>query len=241
MRFVCFIYQSFICEGKMKRILFSMLILGSFTLLTAEQYGQYQPSAGDFNSSESSSAKAYQAESDYEHETEVDTSADRDLSKHVYESLYGYISNGNQNVAFEINEGVVTLTGNVNSEEDKAKIESDLKNIDGVKRVDNKIKVTDSKKVAYYQPKVADTGTAVKSNTKSAKDYAALDNDKKINAKIRDKLDNRGFAEVSIITANGVVTLGGFVNKSDEFVPVVLEIEKIEGVKKVNNKVSPKK
>lgn len=218
-----------------------MLILGSFTLLTAEQYGQYQPSVGSVNSSESSSTNAYQSESDYEHEADVDDSSDRDLSKHVYEKLYGFISNGNQNIAFEVNEGVITLTGNVNSEEDKAKIENDLKKIDGVKEVNNKIKVTDSNKIAYYQPKIADTGPAVKSNTKSARDYAALDNDKKINAKIRDKLDNRGFAEVSIITANGVVTLGGFVNKSDEFVPVVLEIEKIEGVKKVNNKVSTKK
>lgn len=222
----------------MKKI-FTTLVLGSFTLLTAEQqYGQYQPNS-TFNSSESSSSKSYQSDDSYGHDSEL--SSEHDVSKHIYETLYGYISAGNQNVAFEISNGVVTLTGYVNSQEEKDKIEKDLKKVDGVKEIINNIKVTDSAKVAYYQPQIAESGPAVKSSAKLPKDYAALDNDKKINAKIRDKLDSRGFAEVSIITANGVVTLGGVVTNNDEFVPFVMEIEKIEGVKKVNNKVTSKK
>lgn len=216
----------------MKKI-FSFIVLGSFALLSADQNG------GNHNNSESMSTKAYHDESD--HEQDAKSTEDRELSKHIYDKLYGYVSSGTQNVVFELNGGVVTLNGSVNSKEEKDKIEKDLKDVSGVKRIVNNIKVVDAKKVAYYQPNTADSGAAVKNGAKTSKDYAALDNDKKINAIIRDKLDNKGFGEVSIITANGVVTLGGFVNKEDEFVPLVLEIEKIEGVKKVNSKVSQKK
>ncbi len=210
---------------------------GRYVLANSSEYGNSSSRSDNMDSD-------YQSDkSNEEQELTSETSSldkDQAVSKNVYENLYGYISDGNQNISFELNDGVVTLTGYVNTQKDKDKIERDIKRVDGVKQVINNIKVTDTKKLAYYQPKTADNSTATKSSIKS-KDYAALDNDKKINAQIREKLDNRDFTDVAIITANGVVTLGGFVSNADEFVPFVFEIEKIEGVKKVNNKVSAKK
>lgn len=227
----------------MKKIL-SLMILGSFTILTAWQVNQPQSTEEDLNSSGSSSKESYYYQPDNSHEETMSTSenaSDQATSKRVYEALYGYISVGNQNIAFEFNDGVVTLTGHVNSQEDKDKIENDLKKVEGVKHINNKITVIDAKRFVYYQPKIADNGSTVKNSSKLAKDYGALDKDKKINATLRDKLDSRGFTNVSIITANGVVTLTGTVNSSDEFETFLIEIEKVEGVKKVNNKVSSRK
>lgn len=228
----------------MKKIL-SLITLGCFSTLIAWQTNQPQ-STEDDASSESSTQESYyyQPENSREHEGAMsvsETASDQATSKRVYEALYGYISVGNQNIAFEINDGVITLTGHVNSQEDKDKIENDLKKIDGVKEINNKITVIDAKKFVYYQPKIVDNGTSIKNSSKLSKDYGALDKDKKINAALREKLDGRGFTNVSIITANGVVTLTGTVNSSEEFDPFVNEIEKIDGVKKVNNKVSSRK
>lgn len=227
----------------MKKIL-NLMILGSFTTLMAWQVNQPQSTEDDLNSSESSNKESYYYQSDNSRDETMSISenaSDQATSKRVYEALYGYISVGNQNIAFEINDGVITLTGHVNSQEDKDRIENDLKKIDGVKQINNKITVIDAKKFVYYQPKIVDNGSTVKNSSKLAKDYGALDKDKKINATIRDKLDSRGFTNVSIITANGVVTLTGTVNNSEEFEPFVIEIEKVEGVKKVNNKVSSRR
>lgn len=176
---------------------------------------------------------------------ERQNSPDDELSKNVHDSLYGWISKRNNNIAFEVNDGVVTLTGFVESQEEKNKIEESVKNIRGVKQVDNKINVSEPKKMAYYQPKIIKTSNtlnAVKnSDQRTTKDYAALDSDKKINAQIRSKLNGRAFNAVVIITANGIVTLGGHVDNLEDFKTLVKDIEKMDGVKKVNNKVTEKK
>lgn len=46
-----------------------------------------------------------------------------------------------QNIAFDINDGAVVLTGIVDKQEDKAKAEDTVKKIKGVKSVDNQITV----------------------------------------------------------------------------------------------------
>lgn len=174
--------------------------------------------------------------------TAVSSPADEDLSKNVHDVLYGWLSSGNQNIAFEVNNGKVILTGVVNSREEKEKIEKEVKKINGVKSVDNKITILEPKKVAYYNPQRTNNTTAqVTSGDQKTKDYGALDSDKKLNAQIRDKLDKQLFDTVVIITANGVVTLAGSVENQKDFENTVKDIEQMEGVKKVNNKVSEKR
>lgn len=167
------------------------------------------------------------------------SAGDDEISKNVQETIYGWFSSGNKNVAFEVNDGVVTLTGIVNSPEEKSKIEDSVKKIKGVKQVNNKINVNDTKKIAYYDPQ-SGTSTTKNAEKKSPKDYAALENDKRINSEIRQKLDSNSLNSVVIITANGIVTLGGSVDNPEKVDDVISDIEKIEGVKKVNNKVTKK-
>lgn len=165
---------------------------------------------------------------------------DPEISKSVRDVLYGWFSSGNQNISFEVNEGTVTLSGVVDSREEKDKIENNIRKIKGIKQVKSNITVSEPKKVAYYQPQRM-TNLSVSDDQKTVKDYAALESDKKLNAQIRKKLDSQSFNDVVIITANGVVSLAGSVNNLKDFQVALKDIEKIDGVKKVNNKVTEKK
>ena len=60
--------------------------------------------------------------------------SDQDISKDVKSTLgSGWFSKGYESVTYQVNDGVVTLKGNVQSIQDKNKVEDSLNKIKGVK------------------------------------------------------------------------------------------------------------
>lgn len=103
---------------------------------------------------------------------------------------------------------------------------------------------------SFSQPTATTTTTSsdaaqMREQKKYPKDTAATSADEQLNIKIRDKVSNGilwdSYKEVSLNTANGVVTLAGFISTPEEQQKLMNQIQKIEGVKSVKSSLQFKK
>lgn len=188
---------------------------------------------------------------------------DEDISKQVHEVLSsGWLSSGYPDVTFDVNNGVVTLRGYVKNSDEKAKLETSIRKIDGVRQVNNEVSINDVRSnngnnnmnknhnnnnnnnnnvnrnpLSYNDTKVKRTDSTY------TQDAAATDSDRLINSKIRNKLsmfinDNE---RIVINTSNGIVTITGFVENQDEIQKITKDAKSIDGVKTVNNNLKVQK
>lgn len=68
--------------------------------------------------------------------------SDQDLTKKIRDKIgSGWFSRGYEDVQVAVNNGNVTLAGTVRTIDDKQKVEKEVRKIDGVKNVDNRISV----------------------------------------------------------------------------------------------------
>ena len=109
---------------------------------------------------------------------------------------------------------MVTLSGTVNTLEDKKKVEDSVRKIDGVRQINNQITVTGAK--TAWNSEYADNANKVRENEqKYPNDFAATDADRQLNSRIRDKLSNgwftTGYDTIVLKTTNGVVVVTGTV------------------------------
>lgn len=168
--------------------------------------------------------------------------SDQEISKKIHDEIAGgWLSKGYEKVTFEVNNGNVMLRGSVDTQDDKNKIEEKVKKIDGVKQINNQIIV--AKSGPGY---MADNASKVKKyEEKFPNDRASSENDRIINAKIRDKLNggwfSSGYENIVLRTNNGVVTISGVVDNMNDIQKIGNEVLKIDGVKNVNNQLSAKK
>jgi osmotically-inducible protein OsmY len=167
------------------------------------------------------------------------TNTDEDIAKEVHDLIKpGVFSQGYPNTSFEVHNGVVTLTGSVDSNEDKRKLEDSVRKINGVKQVTNKI--TAGNKVSYNDK---ENNTKVRDAEKNyPHDQAATESDRALNARIRDKISSGWFTKsyegIILKTQNGVVTVIGVVDSNDDIKKVSDKLKDIDGVRSVNNQLS---
>lgn len=75
---------------------------------------------------------------------------DQTIRKQIQDLLApGYFSKGYPTVIFELQDGVVTLKGTIDTQENKSSLEESISGIDGVKRIDNQIKVVKEVRRSY--------------------------------------------------------------------------------------------
>lgn len=176
---------------------------------------------------------------------------DEEIASDVHDILgANWISSGYPDVTFDVKNGVVTLRGNVPTQDEKNKLENSIKKVEGVRQVKSDMNALDKTTshrgggkgslMANVEHKVRQT------ETDYPRDHAASESDRAINSKIRDRLSGwftKGYETVILTTENGIVTITGFVETPDEVQKLNKEAKNIEGVKTVNNKVSvqPKK
>lgn len=83
------------------------------------------------------------------------------------------------------------------------------------------------------------------SEKKNPQDTVASSQDRQINAEIREKLNSgwnsQGNRSFVLYTANGVVTILGTVDSSDEIDNIIAQIKAVDGVQGVNSKLSVKR
>ncbi len=82
------------------------------------------------------------------------------------------------------------------------------------------------------------------SEKKYPQDFASNPQDRQLNAKIRDKLNNgwfsKGYQTLVIRTTNGVVVISGTVDKFEDIQKINDQIRDIDGVRSVNNQLTVK-
>ena len=146
-----------------------------------------------------------------------------------------------------MNNGTVNLRGVVDDQKDKEKIEHSVKNIEGVKAVNNDITVgmnqPSSKSFTALNTTNNKNSTATATSTTS-KDTGTTEKDRQMNTQIRNKLTKwspKGYETIVIATSNGVVTVTGNIDKVQDIQKISNDIRSVEGVKGINNKISVKK
>jgi osmotically-inducible protein OsmY len=160
--------------------------------------------------------------------------SDFEIGKRIHEKLNsGWFSKGFNGVSFRVINGDVILRGNVDTIDDKNKVEDSIRKIDGVKRINNQIRIFKEVSDNYSDSQLQD------SEKKYPQDSASSSQDRQLNAKIRDKLGSgwfsNGYENLLIRTANGVVTVSGSVDKDEDIQKINAQIKDIEGVRSVNN------
>jgi len=133
-------------------------------------------------------------------------------------------------ISVETKEGVVTLTGNVPSDTEKSKAETLAKNTDGVRRVQNEIKITPES-----SSNVGDkAGEAAKEAGEAISDAAIL-------AKLKTKLMADGITGTDVDVTNGAVVLKGQVEDPQKKAKAEELARNTSGVKDVKNELTVKK
>ena len=196
-----------------------------------QSYGYYETAEGD----------RYAADQNQK------TVSDQDIQRKVHNALSSWFSNEYKNVSFDVNNGVVTLRGTVNTEEEKRKAEDSVRKIDGVRQVNNQINVTEAKTALNDQNQQnTDNANDEENKQKYPYDYAATPADKQINEKIREKLKggwfSKGYEGIVIRTTNGVVIIAGRVDKPEDIKKINESLKNVEGIRSINNQaqVAPK-
>ncbi len=180
--------------------------------------------------------------------------ADQDIIKKVQDTVApGMFSRGYPNVSFDVSNAVVTLKGSVDSQDDKVKIEDSVKKIKGVRQVNNQLTVV-GKQVAYNDGAYSKSETTYGNNDNPKmrdaqknypQDVGFTEADKLLNAKVREKISDgwftNSFETITLKTNNGVVTIIGVVDSSDDIRKINDKLKDVDGVKAVNNQLSLKK
>jgi osmotically-inducible protein OsmY len=235
--------------------LFTVIALSSFALVSADQYNQQpstqygqQPSTqyGQQSSTQYGQQPSTQYGQQQTYQTQQKsgsqkTVSDQEIHKEIHNELRpGWFSKGFPNVSFDVNNVNVILRGSVDSLENKNKIEKGVREIEGVRQVNNQITIA---KETKDQDTYSDS-QLIDSEKKYPRDSAATPQDRQLNAKIRDKISNGWFTKdyetVVLKTANGIVIITGTVDKPEDAQKVSDKIKDIAGIRSVNNQLSVK-
>ncbi len=197
-----------------------LAVLSTTAILSADPYSGYSNHPNYYLSDNAST-------------NQMRSTSDQEIAKNVSDALSsGWLSKGFEKVSFDVNNGVVVLSGSVGSIDDKSKIEDQIKKIKGVRQVNNQITVNGEKASDKETKKIIEV------EKKYPEDYAATDEDKQINVKIREKLSgifSDSNKDVKVHTSDGVVTLTGWVNSTSDIDKINKDLKEIDGVKSINN------
>jgi osmotically-inducible protein OsmY len=159
--------------------------------------------------------------------------SDPEITQEIHDSIgSGWFSKGYEDVSFDVRNGIVYLRGTVDTLENRKKVEDSVIKIEGVRQVNNQIAISKQGHNAYSDPKLRDFENSY------PQDSAFSQQDRQINAKIRDKIGK--YETFTIKTANGIVIISGAIDKPEEAEKISAQIKEIEGVKSVNNQLVPK-
>lgn len=210
----------------------------------AQNYNQSYGQAQNYNEGQqyyqpNNNPNYYQDRQNYAQSNGQKPVSDKDLADKIHDKLSpGLFSKGHDQVTYEIYNGVVTLRGSVNTLKDKQEVEQTIKEIDGVRNVNNQIAVA-------ANPTNKENSKAVsKTENKYPQDSASTATDKQINAKIRDKVNGGWFSKENetliFKTANGYVTIIGVVEKPEDAKKINDQVQDVEGVRGINNQLQVK-
>lgn len=147
------------------------------------------------------------------------TSSDEKIKRSVESAL---VTNNVSGVTTETRNGVVTLTGTVDTPEQRMSAENAARSVSDVKSVNNQIQVT--------MPTPTPTPTTTTTTTTTSSTDQTMINS------INSNLTSAGFSGINVAVSNGEVTLTGNVNRAD--LQRVMQIANDARPTRVNNQLT---
>ncbi|HEU5079879.1 MAG TPA: BON domain-containing protein [Opitutaceae bacterium] len=140
-----------------------------------------------------------------------------------------------------VHNGVVTLTGTAKSDAEKALSEEYAKDIKGVQRVDNQLRVVEASDRAAARAEANADRSTLDRNSLDARTTGDKIDDASITAQLKSALAVRkstSALRTSVTTRDGVVTITGDAKNGAQKDLVTKIAENIEGVRSVNNNMT---
>jgi len=151
--------------------------------------------------------------------------SDEKLHHDIQEKVHsGWFMKGYDQIKIAVRNGNVTLDGTVQTPDEKATVEKEIRNMDGVRSVTSNIKTLEGD----------DSVTA----SDHPQDTALTSADEQLNLKIRDQISGwiwDSYKGVSLNTSNGAVELKGEVADLKDQQKLMNSIQSVEGVKSVTS------
>ncbi len=225
------------------KTLLTLVILGSVVLVSADQYNHAYENRENTCLSCKNCSHFYQNQqennNDYRSQDNDNqrTRSDQEISKKIQMMLNsGWIVKGFKHVSFDVNNGEVILRGAVDTLESKNKIEKVVREIEGVRQINNQLTIIKESLVAYSESQLQS------SEKKYPQDIAWTSLDRQINAKIRDKLSSGGLSKeyevLEIRTTNGIVVISGLIDKREDIQRMTDEVKEVEGVRSISTQLT---
>jgi osmotically-inducible protein OsmY len=206
------------------------------TYYDRDKYGSNYSQADDRGLNNSSTYYDRDRNSSSFSQTEV--VSDSDLTKTIRDNIgSGWFTKGYESVNVQVLNGAVTLTGTVDSQSDKEKLDKEVRDTKGVRSVNSQVTVLDRDRDSSYRD--GDT-----SKDKFSQDKGTTPADQQLNKKIRDNVSKGyvwdSYEAVILNTSNGAVVLEGSIKNLDQQQKLIDEIQKVEGVKTVKSNLRVK-
>lgn len=165
---------------------------------------------------------------------------DQKLQKDIQDKISsGWFSEGYEGVSVKVKDGHVTLDGHVKTNDDKGKVEKEVRGMEGVRALTSNIKVQQQEPGQENKSQSKDQDKA----SKYPQDTAASPTDLQLNYKIRDQISGwfwDSYKGVSLNTADGVVEVRGEVDTLKDEQKLMKDIQDVEGVKSVKSALKVK-
>lgn len=147
--------------------------------------------------------------------------SDEEIGQEIFNTLKsGWFSKGYDKVTFEINNGRVMLLGRVEKLDDKNNIEKSLRKIEGIREINNQIAIAGEK----------------------SSDNMVMRSDKEIDKDIKNMIKSNASGKesdkIAFAVNNGVVTITGSVNSANDKMKIEKKLLKINGIKKIDNRLT---
>lgn len=171
--------------------------------------------------------------------TAVDANAGPDkLIQHKIEEALknNYLKKNYSFVNARVYNGNVTLSGSVESEQDRQDVENRIKDIEGVRDINDQLKIGLPSQMSYN-----DNTLMIDGIPSYLADNSAVVTDADLQKQVDDTLKNnyvkKNFDTVVATVSNGVVTVSGPVNSDKDRQEILERLRKIKGITNVNDRL----
>lgn len=163
--------------------------------------------------------------------SENQSSSDTLLQQKVDDTLKNnYLRKNYKQVNARVYNGNVTLTGTVESDQDRLDAEKRVRDIKGVRQVNDQLRV-DSSTIGYNDEMASNRNADLASNTSDA------DLQQKVDDTLKNNYVRKNFDSVTATVNNGVVTLTGTVDSDKDRQEISQRLQKIKGISNINDRL----
>jgi osmotically-inducible protein OsmY len=208
--------------------------------------GYYQGSNGAYSSSNSSGysnqAMSGNGQGYYGNVSDAGTTvpnqnaADVLLQNKVDEALKNnYLKKNYTGVKAHVFNGNVTLSGAIETEQDRQEVENRIRSLKGVQKINDQLQIGE----AYGSTSSNDSSTADADTSIASSDVSVSDQDlqKAVDDTLRNNYVKKNFDNVMAKVSNGVVTITGTIENEKDRQEITQRLRKIKGISNIDDRL----